>query len=93
MKAVLFNGSPRPNGNTFEMLNTVIEVLNQNNIETELIQIGGKPANGCKACGACFISEDKKCVQKDEMNDYFAKMVEADAVIIGSPTYYRFISN
>ena len=88
MKAILFNGSPRKNGNTFEMLNSAIEVLNQNNIETELIQIGGKPANGCKACGACFKSEDKKCIQKDEMNDYFAKMMKADAIMIGSPTYF-----
>jgi len=88
MKAVLFNGSPRKNGNTYEMLKTVSDVLNENNIETEIVQIGGKPANGCKACGACYKSDDKKCIQKDEMNDYFAKMVEADAIIIGSPTYY-----
>ena len=88
MKAVLFNGSPRSNGNTFEMLNTVMEVLNNHNIDTELIQVGGKPANGCKACGACFKSDDKKCIQKDEMNDYFAKMAEADVIIMGTPTYY-----
>ena len=88
MKAILFNGSPRKKGNTYEMLNTIVEILSKNSIESEIIQIGGKPTNGCKACGDCFKSEDKKCIQKDEMNDYFAKMVEADVIIIGSPTYY-----
>lgn len=88
MKAVLFNGSPRPKGNTFEMLKTVMDVLNQNNIETVLIQIGGKPVNGCKACGTCFKNDTKRCIQKDELNEYFDKMLDADAIIIGSPTYY-----
>ncbi|MCF7793079.1 MAG: flavodoxin family protein [Candidatus Cloacimonetes bacterium] len=88
MKAVLFNGSPRANGNTFEMLKTVAEVLRENNIKTEIVQIGGKPVNGCKACGACFKSDDKRCIQKDDLNSNFEKMLEADAIIIGSPTYY-----
>jgi multimeric flavodoxin WrbA len=88
MKAVLFNGSPRKNGNTYEMLKTVANILNKNNIETEIIQIGGKTLAGCKACRACFESEDKKCIQDDGLNEYFGKMVEADAIIIGSPTYY-----
>ena len=88
MKTVLFNGSPRPNGNTYEMLKTVAEVLSEKGIETEIVQIGGKPVNGCKACGTCFKSADKKCVQRDGLNENFAKMAEADAIIIGSPTYY-----
>ena len=49
MKAVLFNGSPRKNGNTFAMLKTVSEILDEHNLITEIVQIGGKPANGCKA--------------------------------------------
>ena len=88
MKAVLFNGSPRKNGNTFEMLKSVSEILNKHNIETEIVQIGGKPVRGCLACGSCFKSEDKRCVQKDDLNDNFVKMLEADAIILGSPTYY-----
>lgn len=88
MKAVLFNGSPRANGNTFEMLKTVSEILQEHKIETEIVQIGGKPVNGCKACGSCFKSEDKRCIQQDDLNDNFSKMAEADAIIIGSPTYY-----
>lgn len=88
MRAVLFNGSPRQNGNTFDMLVTVSEVLNLHQIKSEIIQIGGKPVNGCKACGACFKNLDNKCIQRDEMNEYFAKMRAADVIIIGSPTYY-----
>jgi Multimeric flavodoxin WrbA len=88
MKAVLFNGSPRKEGNTFDMLSTVANVLQEKSIKTEIIQIGGKPVNGCKACMTCFQSEDKRCIQDDEMNENFEKMAAADAIIIGSPTYY-----
>jgi multimeric flavodoxin WrbA len=89
MKAVLFNGSPRKNGNTYEMLRTVANVLNEEGIETEIVQIGGKIFHGCRACGTCFRSEDKRCIQiDDQLNDNFEKMLSANVIIMGSPTYY-----
>ena len=42
MKVVAFNGSPRKNGNTYHALKTVCQVLEQNGIETEIVQVGGK---------------------------------------------------
>jgi multimeric flavodoxin WrbA len=89
MKAVLFNGSPRMDGNTYRMLKTVADVLKKNKIETEIIQVGGKIFHGCQACGACFKNADMKCIQQDDdLNRNFQKMAAADAIIIGSPTYY-----
>ncbi|MCF8045021.1 MAG: NAD(P)H-dependent oxidoreductase, partial [Desulfarculaceae bacterium] len=43
MKVVAFNGSPRKNGNTSYLLKTVLQTLEGNGIETEFIQVGGKP--------------------------------------------------
>ncbi len=89
MKAVLFNGSPRPDGNTFSMLKTVADVLESNQINTEIIQVGGKIFHGCLACRSCFTNADKRCIQKDDdLNKNFEKMVEADVIVIGSPTYF-----
>jgi len=51
--------------------------------------VGGELLHGCKACGACRQNKDMKCVTKDDkMNDWIRKMVDADAIIIGSPTYF-----
>ena len=88
MKAVAFNGSPRPDGNTAHMLKSVLADLEKEGIETEFVQVGGKPAMGCKGCGTCRQKKDMRCIISGEMNDWFAKMAEADAILIGSPTYF-----
>lgn len=52
MKAIAFSGSPRKNGNTVIMLNTVLAELEKRGIETELIQVGDRNIHGCIACEA-----------------------------------------
>lgn len=89
MKVVAFNCSPRKDGNTCHMIKDVLKILESEGIETELIQIGGTDIRGCRACGACSRNKDMKCVfGGDGLNDYIAKMAEADGIIIGSPTYF-----
>lgn len=93
MKVVAFNGSPRKGGNTEILLSTVCTELNKEGIETELIQIGGKLVHGCTACMKCYENQDKRCaLENDPMNDWIQKMVDADAIIIGSPTYFADVS-
>ncbi len=87
-KAVLFNTSPRPKGNTHDMLSTISEILEKSSIKSEIIQAGGKLLKGCQACRDCYDTKDMKCRFNDEINFYFKKMVEADVIILGSPTYF-----
>jgi len=89
MKVIAFNGSSRPQGNTFVLLNQVLDVLREHHIETELIQLGGKPLGGCLACYQCFQNKDRRCAQdQDRLNDYLAGMIEADGILLGSPVYF-----
>jgi multimeric flavodoxin WrbA len=67
--------------------------LEQEGIETEIVQLGGRKVFGCLACGKCWESQNKRCVrQDDEMNTLIQKMIEADGIIIGSPTYFSNVS-
>lgn len=94
MKAVAFNGSPRRGGNTEILLREVLKVLEEKGIKTELIQIGGKKVNGCVACMKCRKKADGKCHKKNDLlNHCIEKMVKADAIIIGSPTYFADITS
>jgi len=87
MKVLAINGSPRVNGNTFAMLNAVLETLSNGGAKTELYQAGGKQVNGCRACNKC--SEHLgRCEIDDWVNEVYLKMKKADAIIIGSPTYF-----
>jgi multimeric flavodoxin WrbA len=89
MKAIAINGSPRPGGNTEIMLKKVLEPLEAAGWSTEYRQIGGKPVRGCMACFKCFEKKNGRCiVEKDGMNNYLQKIYAADAVILGSPTYF-----
>lgn len=93
MKVVAFNGSPRANGNTAQSIRIVFAELEQEGIETELIQLGGRKVFGCLACGKCWETKNNRCIrQDDEMNSFIQKMQEADGIIIGSPTYFSNVS-
>ena len=89
MKALALNGSPRKGGNTEILLRKVLEPVAAAGHQTDYIQVGGTRIRGCTACGACGRLKNKRCVIEDDIfNLVFAKMLEADAIVIGSPTYF-----
>ncbi len=92
MKVVALNGSPRKEGNTRDAINIVLEELKKEGIETEYLQLGGLDIKGCKACYKCFELKNNRCIQKDELNGFIEKMISADGIIIGSPTYFANVS-
>ncbi len=93
MKVLAINGSARKDGNTAAMLKTCMAELEAQGIETELVQLAGKQLNGCIACFKCYENKDKHCaVKKDMLNELIDKMLEADGVLIGSPTYFANVS-
>jgi multimeric flavodoxin WrbA len=93
MYALAINGSPRKDGNTYNLLTEVLEPIAQAGWETELIQVGGKAVRGCIACYKCFENRNKRCsVDTDMLNQVMEKMVRADALILGSPTYFTDVS-
>ena len=93
MKVVAINGSPRKNGNTHLLLEAVLAPLTQAGWEGEILQIGGKSIHGCRACNLCLERKDKSCGSgKDVFNSVFEKMLAADAIVLGSPTYFSDVT-
>ena len=93
MKVIAFNGSARKDGNTALLIKRVFKVLQEEGIETELVQLAGEQIRGCTACRTCFETKNQRCViEDDKINLYIQKMAKADAVILGSPTYFSMMS-
>jgi multimeric flavodoxin WrbA len=93
MKAIAINGSPRPGGNTEILLKKVLEPLEAAGWSTEYRRIGGKPVRGCLACLKCVERRNGLCVIEDDViNDYLELMYAADAIILGSPTYFADVT-
>ena len=93
MYAIAVNGSPRKGGNTEILLNRVLAPLAQAGWETELVQVGGQNIRGCQACYKCFVRKNGQCaMKKDVFNEIMEKLLRADALIFGSPTYFTDVS-
>ena len=86
MKALLINGSPHLQGCTKRALQEVERILNENGIETAWLETGTKDIRGCIGCYYCVTNH--KCVFNDIVNESVPLLEEADAVIVGTPTYY-----
>ena len=86
MKVLVLNGSPRANECTGTALKEVVDILEQEGIETETVQVGIKSIRGCVACGSCH--ELGKCVFDDLVNEVAEKLKEADGLLVGAPVYY-----
>ena len=88
MKVVAFNGSARKDGNTAILVREVFQGLEQQGVETELVQLAGTRIKACLACYKCLENNDQHCsVKDDELNDYIDKMLAAEGIILASPTY------
>lgn len=89
MKVLLINGSPRKDGCTFTALSEVACALNQQGIDTEILQIGSKPVRGCIACRKCRNEKLGHCVFDDDIvNEASQKLRESDGLVVGSPVYF-----
>jgi multimeric flavodoxin WrbA len=94
MKVIAFNGSARKQGNTAILINAVFDELKAEGIETELYELAGKPISGCIACGQCIKNKDQRCAVKDDiLNECIEKMIAADGIILGSPTYFSDVTS
>ena len=85
-KVLVLCGSPHAEGTTHRALSELCSSLENEGIETELIQVGHLNIRGCSGCYAC--GKLKKCVHDDIVNEIAEKFKDADGLVIGSPVYY-----
>ena len=86
MKVILVNGSSHVHGTTMAALDEMIKVFKEENVETEVIQLGGKPIADCLQCNNC--AKTGKCVFDDGVNEFVEKAKSADGFVFGTPVYF-----
>lgn len=91
MKILAINGSARKESNTGDMIDLVIAELAKSGHDIEKNNLAGEIINPCKACFAC--AGKRNCVWRNDIFcDLHDKMVAADVLVIGSPTYSADVS-
>lgn len=90
MKVIAFNGSPRKKWNTATLLEKAMEGASSQGAQTELIHLYGLNYKGCMSCFSCKMKNGKsygRCAVKDDLTPVFKKVLDAGALIFGSPIY------
>lgn len=83
-------GSPKRKGNTSKLINKVLEGAQKSGASTEFVSLSDKELNFCKACMSCL--EEGKCIIDDDLEEIRNKLLEAQGLILGSPTYNREVT-
>jgi multimeric flavodoxin WrbA len=94
MKVVAVSGSPR-RGNTEWMLKKLLERVVENGAEVELILLRRTNIKLCLGCLTCEAGgKDRKgvCKIKDDMNEIYPKLLNADCLVFGTPAYFELLS-
>ncbi|TCO79345.1 flavodoxin family protein [Marinisporobacter balticus] len=91
MKALAILGSPREKMNTDILLNSVIQGLEQNQVEVEKIELSKANIAHCIACNVC--SKEGSCFMNDDMYKMYGKFDQADIVVVASPLYFNSVTS
>lgn len=85
-KVVLLSGSPRPGGNTAQVVEECARVIREEGFDTEIVSLAGRKVESCTACYRC--GEEGNCVLDDGLNELIDSLRKADGFIVASPVYF-----
>ncbi|MDI9633444.1 MAG: flavodoxin family protein [Methanolinea sp.] len=86
MKVVLLCGSPRPQGNTAQVVEECARVIRENGLEAEIVSLAGRKVESCTACYRC--AAEGTCVLEDGLTEIIEKVRGAEGFIVASPVYF-----
>ena len=88
MKVLILQASPRANGNTAWMAEEYRKAAEAAGHEVTLVNVSRKKIAGCLACEYCHGKGNGACIQKDDMQEIYPLMAEAEALVLAAPIYY-----
>ena len=88
MKVLGICGSYRDESNTNKLVKKVAEA---SGCEYELIYLARNEIKPCTGCANCMMN-DGICIIQDAMQEIYEKLLQADALIVGAPTYFLDVS-
>ena len=92
MNILILQGSPRAQGNTAWMAEEFRQAASAAGHQVTLVDVAHKKIAGCLACEYCHNKGNGACIQKDDMQDLYPLMAEAEVLVLASPVYYFTMS-
>ena len=88
MKILAVCGGLRQESNTNKLIKKIAEA---SGVDYEIADLGKLEVKPCTGCSECMMN-DGKCPIEDDMQGLYGKLLDADGIILGSPTYFMNIS-
>lgn len=89
MKIVGICGSPRKQATEY-VLKEALHMLDEQGFETKFFTVKGKKINFCIHCDHCL--KHKECVFKDDMQEIYSLLKNANGIIFATPVYNGNVS-
>ena len=90
MKILGIMGSPRIKGNTDLLLDEALKGAQSQQAETEKLVVDKLKIAPCREYSGCL--RDGNCVIRDDMDDIYPKLMDADGIIVASPMFFYALS-
>jgi multimeric flavodoxin WrbA len=91
MRILGINGSPRGQRSlTRALVAAVLEGAQAEGAEVELVDVSTLQIQGCGGCGVCY--RTGACVLHDDFPALYARMLDSEGLVFGSPNYFHSVS-
>jgi multimeric flavodoxin WrbA len=88
MNILILQASPRKNGNTAWMAEEYRKAAEAAGHKATIVDVAHKKIAGCLACEYCHTKGNGACIQKDDMQELYPLMAEAEVLVLAAPIYY-----
>ena len=92
MRILVLNGSPRAKGNTAQTVAAFRDGATEAGHEVDVVDVCKLDIHGCRGCEYCHGKGAGACVQKDDMQQVYDLLAQAEMLVIASPIYYHGLS-
>lgn len=86
VKVVGIAGSPRIGGNTEQLTQEALRIIEGKGIDTELVRLAEKDILPCTGCRIC--KSEETCPLDDGLLPLYHQLKEADGIILASPVFF-----
>jgi multimeric flavodoxin WrbA len=90
LKVLVVSCSPRKNGNTELLLKEAVKGTVDAGADVDFMRLREFNILPCVECLSCH--KDGKCVIEDDMQMFYPKLIDMDAIILGSPMFFMGIT-
>jgi len=90
MKALCIVGSPRENGCTAHVVESIAQGMIDTGIEVKKYFLGNMNISYCQGCMSCH--KTRKCMQNDDVDLIMSDLMKSDIILVASPSYWGDIT-